>query len=80
MPLSAKQRVQKRRDALRAAGLRPVQIWVPDTRAPGFAEEARRQSALVGASDRANKDEMAFLDAAWEEWGGDWAHEWTGEI
>lgn len=73
MPQSAKQRVQKRRDALRAAGLRPVQIWVPDTRAPGFAAEARRQSAVVGASDRANKEEMAFLDAAWEQWAGDGA-------
>lgn len=68
MPLSAKQRVQKRRDALRAAGLRPVQIWVPDTRAPGFEEEYRRQSALVGAADRANPEEMAFLEAAAAEW------------
>jgi hypothetical protein len=80
MPASTKQRVQKRRDALRAAGLRPVQIWVPDTRAPGFAAEYRRQAALVGAADRANKEEMAFLDAAFEEWTGDWANEWKGEI
>ena len=42
-------RVQKHRQALRKAGLRPVQIWVPDTRRPGFAEECRRQSqALLG--------------------------------
>ena len=80
MPASTKQRVQKRRDALRAAGLRPVQIWVPDTRAPGFADEYRRQAALVGAADWANKEEMAFLDAAFEEWAGDWANEWKGEI
>ena len=39
-------RVQKHRDALRRAGLRPVQLWVPDTRRPNFAEECRRQSAL----------------------------------
>ena len=31
MPTPVSERVQKRRDALRAAGLRPVQIWVPDT-------------------------------------------------
>jgi hypothetical protein len=37
-------RVQKHRAALRAAGLRPIQIWVPDTRREGFAEECRRQS------------------------------------
>lgn len=45
------QRVKKYRDALRAAGLRPVQIWVPDTRRDGFAKECRRQSmALRGDS------------------------------
>ena len=38
------ERVAKHRAALRAAGLRPLQIWVPDTRASGFAEECRRQS------------------------------------
>ncbi|MBU4085638.1 MAG: antitoxin MazE family protein, partial [Proteobacteria bacterium] len=26
------ERVQKRRAALRKAGLRPIQLWVPDTR------------------------------------------------
>lgn len=40
-------RVQKHRAALREAGLRPVQIWVPDTRRAGFAEECRRQSLLL---------------------------------
>jgi hypothetical protein len=29
-------RVQKRRDAMRMAGLRPVQLWVPDTRRPSW--------------------------------------------
>jgi hypothetical protein len=37
-------RVRKHRQALRAAGLRPIQIWVPDTRRRGFAAECRRQS------------------------------------
>lgn len=41
------QRVQKHRDALRAAGMRPVQIWVPDTRREGFALECKRQSLLL---------------------------------
>jgi hypothetical protein len=71
MPSSVSQRVQKRRDALRAAGLRPVQIWVPDTRAPGFEEEYRRQAALVGAADLSNPEEMDFLDAAAAEWMGE---------
>ena len=64
MPASSSQRVRKHRDALRAAGLRPVQIWVPDTRAPGFAEEARRQSALVAAADREDHELQEFMDAA----------------
>jgi hypothetical protein len=49
---------------LRAAGLRPVQIWVPDTRRPGFAEECRRQSLLVAEADAADRELNAFLDAA----------------
>ena len=32
MPLSVKERVRKRREVLRASGLRPVQLWVADTR------------------------------------------------
>lgn len=64
MPVSVSQRVQKRRDALRAAGLRPVQIWVPDTRRPGFAEECRRQSLAVAAADAADHELQNFLDAA----------------
>lgn len=64
MPTPVHQRVRKRRDALREAGLRPVQIWVPDTRRPGFAEECRRQSRVVAAADAADTDLGAFLDAA----------------
>lgn len=50
------ERVRRHRANLRAAGLRPVQIWVPDTRRPGFAEE-RRQSRLL----RESPDEAATL-------------------
>ena len=45
------QRVQRRRDKLKAAGLRPVQIWVPNTRAPGFAQECARQSRVIQAAE-----------------------------
>lgn len=41
------ERVARHRRALRAAGLRPVQIWVPDTRRRGFAAECRRQSLVL---------------------------------
>jgi len=54
--------VQAHRERLRAQGLRPVQIWVPDMRAPAFAAEAHRQSALVAASEHDGEDQ-AFIDA-----------------
>ena len=57
-------RVQKHRDALRMAGLRPVQIWVPDTRRPDFAAECRRQSRLVAKADMADTDMQHFMDEA----------------
>lgn len=64
MPTPVSERVQKRRAALRAAGLRPVQIWVPDTRRPGFAAECRRQAALLAEADRTDADLGGFMDAA----------------
>jgi len=57
------ERVQKRRTALRMAGLRPVQIWVPDTRRPDFAAECHRQSKLAAQADLADVDMMEFMDA-----------------
>lgn len=64
MPTPTSERVQKRRDALRAAGLRPVQIWVPDTGRPGFAAECRRQAALIAAADQQDTELSEFMDAA----------------
>lgn len=62
-PLSRAERVARRRAKLRAAGLRPVQLWVPDTRAAQFAEECRRQSRLIRDSESAMS---RADDAAWE--------------
>ncbi len=64
MATPGRDRVRKRRDALRAAGLRPVQIWVPDTRRPDFAEECRRQSRIVAGADAGDTELDAFLEAA----------------
>jgi L-alanine-DL-glutamate epimerase-like enolase superfamily enzyme len=64
MPIPVSERVQKRRDTLRAAGLRPVQIWVPDTRRPGFTAECRRQAALVAAAGHNDTGLSDFMDAA----------------
>jgi hypothetical protein len=43
-------------------GLRPIQLWVPDTRSRRFAAEASRQSLLVAASRQAEGDQ-SFIDA-----------------
>ena len=72
MATSSNERVKKRRDAMRAAGLRPIQIWVPDTRRPGFAEECARQARVMAEADRENKDLLAFMDAAWADFVEDW--------
>jgi len=63
-----RKRVAAHRAELRKRGLRPIQIWVPDTRAPGFAEEARRQSQLVDADDEFG-EVMSFIErhSAWPE-------------
>lgn len=64
MPIPVSHRVQKRREALRAAGLRPVQIWVPDTRRPGFTAECARQAALVAQGGRADPELDCLLETA----------------
>lgn len=60
---SSNAKVQAHRQRLRDQGLRPIQIWVPDTRAPKFLKDAARQSRLVAKSE-AEKDDQAFIDAA----------------
>jgi hypothetical protein len=55
-------RVQKHRQSLRAAGLRPIQIWVPDVRSKSFAVQARRQSLAIARSAR-EKDDLAFIES-----------------
>lgn len=57
-----KKRVRDHRRRLRAQGLRPVQIWVPDVRSPEFTSEAHRQAAAVAASRHAT-DDQAFIDS-----------------
>jgi hypothetical protein len=63
---AARAKVRRHRARLRAQGLRPIQLWVPDTRRAGFAAEARRQ-ALAVANSRHEPDDQAFVDsvAAW---------------
>jgi len=61
MSHSVRDRVNTYRARMRRSGLRPVQIWVPDTRRPGFAEECRRQSFMLH-DDRQEADLADWLD------------------
>ena len=59
---TTRERVREHRERLRAQGLRPVQIWVPDVHAPEFVAEAHRQSAAIAASEHEANDQE-FVDA-----------------
>ncbi|MGA2939886.1 MAG: antitoxin MazE family protein [Syntrophobacteraceae bacterium] len=69
MALSTSEKTAKYREKLRAQGLRPVQIWVPDTRSKTLAEEVRRQSLRVSRNDEPElMDELDTAAAQTEDW------------
>ena len=68
--MSTRDRVRRHRQRLRDQGMRPIQIWVPDVTAPGFAEEARRQSVAVAKSPQ-EADDQAFTDSLAAPWDDD---------
>lgn len=58
----SRDKVRAYRERMRARGLRPIQIWVPDTRTASFRAEAHRQSLAVARSPRERVDQD-FIDA-----------------
>ena len=64
---SIKERVASYRSRQRAAGFKSVQIWVPDTKAPGFAEECLRQSSVITHASEDLRDLEMFAEIA--DWG-----------
>ena len=62
MPASAPEKMKKYREKLRAAGLRPVQVWVPDTRSKKLAAQVRKQSLLVAADHQAETEINNWID------------------
>ncbi len=65
-PVPPPKRMAGYRQRMREAGLRPVQIWVPDTRSPAFAETCRRQARAVVAHDPAGDEIMQFISSVTE--------------
>jgi Protein of unknown function (DUF3018) len=55
--------VQRYRERMRRAGFRLVQLWVPDTRAKGFADECRRQSRAAARNKHAENAVMTWIEA-----------------
>jgi Protein of unknown function (DUF3018) len=57
-----REKVASYRSRMRARGLRPVQIWVPDTRTAAFRAEAHNQSLAVANSQQELEDQK-FVDS-----------------
>jgi len=60
-PATSAAKMRSYRARLRKQGLRPIQIWVPDCNAPGFAELVRKQVASLNPADE--KDILDFMES-----------------
>ena len=71
MSKSSARLVQEHRARKRAKGLRPVQLWLPDTRSRKFAAQVAHDIAVLA---KLNPADAAMLDAferiAAEDWPG----------
>jgi Protein of unknown function (DUF3018) len=63
-PIPPAKRMAKYRARMRAQGLRPVQIWMPDTKSPEFIAKCKRQAAALSAYDPAGEELMDFIEKA----------------
>ncbi|MBI2295008.1 MAG: antitoxin MazE family protein [Betaproteobacteria bacterium] len=66
--MKVSERMRGYRTRKQAAGLRLVQLWVPDTRSKRFAAECRRQSRLL-KGDPAEAEMLEFIAraGAWDD-------------
>jgi hypothetical protein len=62
MGLNSTQKMRQYRERLKASGLRPIQIWVPDVRSQKIINEVRKQSVRV-SSDSKEPGIMKFLES-----------------
>jgi hypothetical protein len=67
-PIKVAERMRGYRARKQAAGLRLIQLWVPDTRSPRFAAECRRQCRLL-KGDAAEAGALEFIEraGAWDD-------------
>jgi hypothetical protein len=65
--MAVRDRVGEYRRRMRARGLRPLQVWVPDVRTETFVAEAHRQAALIAGADETG-DDQSFIEAVSIRW------------
>ncbi|MBC7579308.1 antitoxin MazE family protein [Tardiphaga sp.] len=63
------ERVRRHREKMKAAGLKPVTIWVPDVNAPGYREALARDIARINADEESTRVMEDMLELAdFSEW------------
>lgn len=60
MRTAVTERVRKHREQLRAEGLKPVQIWIPDSRSAAFRQKCERESLSLVA-DPLEAETLAWI-------------------
>ncbi|HEX8444644.1 MAG TPA: antitoxin MazE-like protein [Allosphingosinicella sp.] len=60
--ISSRERVARRRAALRARGLRPKQFWLPDVASPEFIAQASADARAIAASED-SAEAQAFINS-----------------
>lgn len=59
---SGAKRVRAYRERMKALGLKPKVLWVPDVNSPEFIAQAIRDSQLVAEADRLDSSDQDFID------------------
>jgi len=65
-PMSSTERMAAYRKRMRAAGLRPVQLWLPDTKDPKFVAEFKRQVRVLAADDPGGDEALKWIEDTYD--------------
>jgi DNA-binding LacI/PurR family transcriptional regulator len=63
---TSRERMARYRQRMREKGLRPVQLWLPDTSDPAFIAKCQRQSMKLAAHDPGGDEVMAWIEQVYE--------------
>ena len=65
-PIPPAKRMHAYRQRMKAAGMRQVLLWLPDTKSPAFIKAAREQSLAIARHDPAGNDMLHWIEATYE--------------